>query len=140
MTDPVAACPALGPLLAGWPEGGLKAAFIRLARLLADQPGTRLGLLDRPGVSLSLRAGQTCRQGRAYFALVDLVVDQEPWLSVCFYADETTDPAGLGQVVPQGFLGEDGLCFDVLDDDEGLLAYLARRVAEAAVAPGLKKA
>ena len=62
------------------------------------------------------------------------VIDDDPesrWLSVCFYGDDITDPDELGDLVPQGLLGEDGYCFDVTEHDARIIAYLGDRIGEA---------
>jgi len=61
-------------------------------------------------------------------------VDDDPenrWLSVCFYADTVTDPESLGNLVPEGIMGENGYCFDVFEEDSSLFEYLEERIREA---------
>lgn len=124
-------------LLRDWqadPLGG-KVAFVEYYQWLAIQPGVRLELKSRPGVSYSLRATHE-KQERPLFVLVD-VVDDEPqarWLSVCFYADMVNDPEERGDFVPQGLLGKDACCLNLEDDDASMRAYILQRIEEAAEA------
>lgn len=105
-----------------------------LARLRAFDAS--LDFVVREGVSASLRAARPrFASERSLFCLVDVIHDVAgPWLSVCFYAESVTDPENLGNLVPQGLLGEDGYCFDVEDPDPALEQYLVERLAEAAAA------
>lgn len=94
---------------------------------------TDIQFLARPGISHSLRLRRLDQSARPLFLLLDVVGEKsaERWLSVCFYADTVSDPQELGDFVPGGLLGEDGLCFDVDGKDAELLEYVARRVEEA---------
>lgn len=105
-----------------------------LARLTAWDAS--LDFVVREGVSASLRAAwPRPASDRPLFCLVDVVQDEGgPWLSVCFYADDVTDPENLGNLVPQGLLGEDGYCFDVEEPNPAVERYLAERMAQAAAA------
>ncbi|MBF0477126.1 MAG: hypothetical protein HQK59_15150 [Deltaproteobacteria bacterium] len=111
---------------------GVRASFISLIEKLAAKAGVSFDFKARPGVSYSLRA--TCQgfSARPLFAIIDVVDDPEArWLSVCFYEDMVSDPDELGNMIPQGILGEDGHCFDVFEKDDALLAYLDQRISEA---------
>ncbi len=115
--------------------GGVKDALIKIKEMLSSKPGTFFYFISRPGVSYSLRACVKKNSGgyRPYYAVVD-IVDQagaEKWLSVCFYADSVSDPQELGNLIPQGLLGEDGYCFDVDGYEENLMSYLKARIQEA---------
>ncbi|MEW6219865.1 MAG: hypothetical protein AB1634_10075 [Thermodesulfobacteriota bacterium] len=125
-------------LLAAWPAGQpeLARALRRLVVAASRLPGTTLGLVTRPGVSASLRAGLAAPpagRSRPLYFLVDVVMlAQDPWfLSACFYADEVSDPLGLGNAIPQGLFQETGYCFDVEGEDATLLGYLEDRIQEA---------
>ncbi len=97
---------------------------------------TEIQYLARPGISRSVRVRRLDQSARPLFLLMDVVGEDpaERWLSVCFYGDTVSDPRELGDRVPGGLLGEDGLCFDVDGTDPELLEYVARRVEEAHLA------
>ncbi len=99
--------------------------------------GAALACKYRPGVSFSLRAANP-QSSRELFVLVD-VIDDDPaarWLSVCFFADFTSDPEERGDVVPGGLMHMDARCFDVDDPDPALEGYLCARLREAFAAAG----
>ena len=101
-----------------------KKAFLRLKKHLESQSGVKFDFNARPGVSYSLRAAHH-KQKRQLYVMVD-IIDDDPenrWLSICFYGDMITDPDDVGDLVPEGLLGEDGHCFDVDDWDENNLKY-----------------
>lgn len=100
----------------------------KFAELNAD-----LDFVVRNGVSASLRAGgKPGASSRPLFCLVDVVEDSDgPWLSVCFYADTVTDPEALGNLVPEGLLGEDGYCFDIEQPDDAVERYIHARLRAA---------
>jgi len=124
-------------LLQNWirdPQG-LKKAFVRFRGRLAEKEGAILSFNSRPGVSYSLRAAVESEdeKKRPLFAMVD-IIDDDPenrWLSVCFYGDMITDPDEEGDLVPEGLLGEDGYCFDLIEDDESMISYIGQRIDEA---------
>ncbi len=120
---------------AQWHEDilSVRPVFEALARDLAARPDVTLALVERPGVSFSLRATRAGQSLRPLFALVD-VVDEDParrWLSVCFYADCVTDPNEMGELIPLGLLGEDGHCFNLEGPDDAILAAALEAVSEA---------
>ena len=122
----------------GWTSdpNGAKQAFLGYKAFLEGESGVTLDFKGRPGVSYSLRAVHANQEGRNLFVMVD-VIDDDPenrWLSVCFYGDMVTDPEERGDLVPGGLLGEDGHCFDFDEPEDGVEAYLAARIAEAAAA------
>lgn len=105
-------------------------------RKLASLEGVTFTFAARPGVSYSMRPVHKNQKEKTLFAIVD-VIDDEPserWLSICFYQDMITDPAGRGEVIPGGLSGQDGYCFDMYENDEELAAYLLDRLQEAAAA------
>lgn len=110
----------------------VKELFQAMYDFLRPLDDVRLEYKARPGVSHSLRAYRVPeRRRQGLFVLLD-VIDDDPaarWLSICFYADLTSDPAGLGDTVPGGLLGEDALCFDLEGPEQG--AYILERLAEA---------
>jgi len=128
--------------LASWPgeQAGLKHAFLSLKSQAEALPGAVCSFVSRPGISHSLRFDLGPRpQGRArpVFFLVDVVSDGGSYfLSACFYADEITDPQELGNAVPAGLFEETGYCFDVEEDEAGLIAYVKERLSEAHRAAG----
>ena len=63
--------------------------------------------------------------------VVDVIEDDPRWLSVCFYGEMITDPEEKGDFVPEGLLGEDAVCFDIEEREEGLVQYVQDRLDEA---------
>ena len=130
----------LEALLAGWPaaQEGLKRCLLELKAAALEVPGAVLGLVSRPGVSHSLRFDLRPRPAgreRPVFFLCDVVdLGDELMLSVCFYEDEISDPEQLGNAIPRGLFDETGYCFDAEEYDPDQIAYLTRRIAEAAAA------
>ena len=119
-----------------WPEHSAtcRRLFEYLSDTLKSLAGVKLEFIARPGITFSLRAARTIERGRPLFTMVD-VIDAEPrWLSVCFYADMISDPGEQGDYVPNGLLGEDGLCFDIEDDNNDYITYIVGRINEAYVA------
>ena len=41
------------------------------------------------------------------------------------------DPEEEGDLVPEGLLGEDGYCFDLIENDESMISYIGQRIDEA---------
>ncbi len=114
-------------------ENGVKPLFLNICNTLEKIDGISLEYKGRPGISHSLRAKHQNQKNRPLFVLVD-VIDDEPqarWLSICFYADLITDPEGLGDVVPQGLLGEDACCFDI-DQPNEMAEFILEKVQQAA--------
>jgi hypothetical protein len=139
MTSEQTAAADLQAFLEGWAAQGGGAARKALQMLLTriDFLGdTEIQYLARPGISHSLRVRRLDQSARPLFLLMDVVGEDpaERWLSVCFYGDTVSDPQGLGDLVPGGLLGENGLCFDVDGTKPELLEYVARRVEEAHLA------
>jgi hypothetical protein len=94
--------------------------------------GVSFDFYPRPGVSYSLRAKHESQEDRPLFMLIDVIDDPDArWLSVCFYGSTVADPGELGNLIPQGILGEDGYCFDLEEYDEKFLEYLCLRIDEA---------
>ncbi|MBT3311041.1 MAG: hypothetical protein HN737_12785 [Desulfobacterales bacterium] len=109
-----------------------KKAFLRLKKHLESQSEVKFDFNARPGISYSLRATHN-KQKRQLYVMLD-IIDDDPenrWLSICFYGEMITDPDEVGDLVPEGLLGEDGHCFDVDDWDENNLKYLEARLDEA---------
>jgi hypothetical protein len=127
---------AIARFLDEWrgPADDMKGEFLKLMERLSSTGG-RLSFIPRPGISYSLRGffDEGGKTSDRLLVMVD-VIDDDPenrWLSVCFYGDDITDPDELGDLVPQGLLGEDGYCFDLMEHDDELLAYVAERIGEA---------
>ena len=127
----------LSRLMRNWKRDpqSVKAAFDRLREKLSKKEDTVFTFKARAGVSYSLRVwiGDANGQAARLLALVD-VIDDDPesrWLSICFYEGMITDPEGLGNLVPKGILGEDGLCFDLFEYDEAFISYVEKRIDEA---------
>lgn len=118
--------------LQGWEKdpGGAKEIFISLKKLLEELDDTSIGFKSRPGVSYSMRGIKNSQKKRPLFVMID-VIDDDPenrWLSVCFYGDSVTDPDDIGDLVPEGLLGDDGFCFDVEPKHK---EYIQERIREA---------
>ena len=119
-----------------WPDHSAtcRRLFEKMSNMLRSMAGVQVEFIARPGVTYSLRAARTNDTARPLFAMVD-VIDAEPrWLSVCFYADMISDPGERGDYVPGGLLGEDGLCFDIEDDNNSHITYIVDRIDEAYLA------
>ena len=113
----------------------IKLSFLQIKDILIGRENTCLDFNSRPGVSYSLRANfkNLDSKKRPLFALVD-IIDDDPenrWLSICFYVETITDPDSIGNLIPQGILGEDGYCFDLYELDESMMSYVQKRVDEA---------
>ena len=123
---------AVTAFLDSWTEdpAGNREGFVQLRRTLAVQPGVQLEWVARPGVTYSLRGTDPARS-QPLRVMVDVIEDEPRWLSVCFYADLVSDPAGQGAFVPGGLLGDDALCFDLETSTPELLAYVGERIVEA---------
>ncbi len=108
-----------------------KFAFMTYYNFLQGQ-NTVLEFIERPGISYSLRAKYE-EQERPLVVLLDVVDDDadERWLSVCFYADTVQDPKELGDFVPKGLMGQDALCLNLDEDDDGMRTYILERIREA---------
>lgn len=123
--------------LDSWPpaQEDLKRALLELAQTAGGIEGSQASFLARPGISHSLRftlSPAPAGRQRPVFFLTDVVeFDGELLLSVCFYADEISDPEELGNEIPEALFKETGYCFDVEDFDPDLLAYLKDRITEA---------
>jgi hypothetical protein len=113
----------------------IKTSFLKIKASLLERKNIFLDFNSRPGVSYSLRANLKGlgSEKKSLFALID-IIDDDPenrWLSICFYVETITDPENIGNLIPQGILGEDGYCFDLYAFDESLLSYVAERMEEA---------
>ena len=113
----------------------VKDVFSQLHEKLHNKEYTTLTFIARPGVSYSLRANRWVGddQDPQLYALID-VIDDDPenrWLSVCFYDGTVSDTEQLGNLIPQGILGDDGYCFDVNEKDEPLTLFLGQKIDEA---------
>jgi len=95
--------------------------------------GITLEFNARPGVSYSLRPRHTNQTKRKLFAMADIIDDDpaERWLSVCFYGDMITDPDEMGDLIPEGLMGDDGYCFDLDEYNEKDVEYIKARLTEA---------
>ncbi len=108
-------------------------AFVELFEHLKTLADTELDFNARPKVSYSLRPRRADQKSRSLFAMVDVIDDDpdERWLSVCFYGEMISDPDEMGDLIPEGLLGEDGYCFDLYEYDEDEIAYLKQRLSQA---------
>jgi hypothetical protein len=131
--------PTVEDVIARWPadSGQALRAFTTLKDHLGGLHEVLTEFQARPGISYSLRGiSQKNADDRPLFVMIDIIVDEPRWLSVCFYHDMISDPEERGDFVPGGLLGENGLCFDVEDDNQMLLDYVMARIDEARQAAG----
>ncbi|THB72791.1 MAG: hypothetical protein D6B25_16170 [Desulfobulbaceae bacterium] len=108
-----------------------KIVFNALYKQITTLDAEYLEFHVREGVTYSLRGLRTWSGVPRIFVMIDVIEDQPRWLSVCFYGMEVTDPAGYGDYVPGGLLGEDGICFDIDSNDQELVMYVKERIIEA---------
>ncbi len=125
----------LQQLIDGWKEDdeGIKPMFISFYQDILEYDKATYEFHERPGVSYSLRGIHQNQKDRPLFVMID-VIDDDPahrWLSVCFYGDMIEDPKNLGDLIPEGLLGEDGYCFDLTTADMHLENYVRQRIREA---------
>jgi hypothetical protein len=118
-----------------WKEDalGLKPAFVSYFEDLKEMANADIEFNQRPGISYSLRGMHKNGHDRPLFVMIDVIDDapKERWLSVCFYGDTIADPDEEGDLIPEGLLGDDGYCFDLLEADESLTVYVRNRIQEA---------
>ena len=126
---------ALEDFIENWKEteDRNRQAFIELYEHLQTLEDTVFEFNARPKVSYSLRPKHKTQEKRSLFAMVDVIDDdpEERWLSVCFYGEMITDPDEAGELIPEGLLGEDGYCFDLIENDESMISYIGQRIDEA---------
>jgi len=125
----------LDQLLSEWTdnESETRRAFTELLDHISKSTDISLDFKARKGVSYSLRPKHDNQTHRELFAMIDVIDDdpEERWLSVCFYGDMITDPEEMGDLIPEGLLGDDGYCFDLYEYDADETAYLKKRLDEA---------
>jgi hypothetical protein len=125
----------LEDFIENWSETEAKnrEAFIELYEHLKALEDTNFEFNARPGVSYSLRPRLKTQKKRSLFAMVDVIDDdpEERWLSICFYGEMITDPNEVGELIPEGLLGEDGYCFDLYEYDKDEIKYLKQRLNQA---------
>ncbi len=114
-------------------ESGTRQAFTELLKHLEDMDGITFDFNARPGITYSLRPRHNNQQERTLFAMIDVIDDdpEEKWLSVCFYGDMISDPEEMGDIIPDGLLGDDGHCFDLYEYDTKEVEYLKKRLEDA---------
>jgi len=118
-----------------WKEDaqGLKSVFASYFDDLQKMTDIDIEFNERPGISYSLRGMHKNGNDRPLFVMID-VIDDDPkqrWLSICFYGDTIQDPSEEGDLIPEGLLGDDGYCFDLVDADKSLAGYVRQRIQEA---------
>ena len=119
----------------GWVEDSFetKAIFNSLFQDLKQKENVTIEFHERPGITYSLRGIHKNQKDRPLFVMID-VIDDDPkqrWLSICFYVDMIEDPDEQGDLIPEGLLGSDGYCFDLMEHDDALVNYVRRRIQEA---------
>jgi len=113
---------------------GVKKAFLHLQAVLASLEGITVSFVPRPPVTYSLR-GIPSHGDRPVIVMIDVAsLDDQRFLSVCFYADTVTDPEERGDLIPGGLLSQDGYCFDLDSDAADAVSYVETRIREAAAA------
>ena len=121
-------------MLNNWVEDqrNLKKAFLELLDEIITMDNLVISFKARPGISYSVRASikKPGKMKRKMFTIIDIIDDPDKWLSVCFYDGTITDKEGLGNMIPQGILGEDGYCFDLDKYDSYLISYLKEKISE----------
>ncbi|MEJ2097404.1 MAG: hypothetical protein P8Y38_09775 [Deltaproteobacteria bacterium] len=118
-----------------WVEDPLetKAIFTSLFQDLQQKQGVIVEFHERPGITYSLRGIHKSQKDRPLFVMIDVIDDdsKQRWLSVCFYGDMIEDPDERGDLIPEGLLGSDGYCFDLMEHDDALEDYVRHRIQEA---------
>lgn len=114
-------------------ESKTRQAFTELIEYLQKMENITLDFNARPGITYSLRPKHNNQENRALFAMIDVIDDdpEEKWLSVCFYGDMISDPDELGDLIPEGLLGDDGHCFDMYEYNAEEIEYLKNRLDDA---------
>ncbi|HID69297.1 MAG TPA: hypothetical protein EYP35_02285 [Desulfobacterales bacterium] len=112
-------------------KSGNKESFLHFKNYLAKKDGVTLDFVARPGVTYSLRAVHANQKTKNLFVMVDVIEDVSRWLSICFYGEMVTDVEKRGDFVPGGLMGEDAVCFDLVEHDEVLIKYIETRLDEA---------
>lgn len=123
------------PFMDAWRDDslGMKPIFRDLLNTLVEKEHVRIEFVERPGISYSLRGIHERQNDRPLFVMID-IIDDDPmarWLSVCFYGDMIEDPDERGDLIPEGLLGSDGTCFDIVESDQALKEYVGQRIQEA---------
>lgn len=108
-----------------------KETFLHFKEYLSKIDGVLLDFIARPGITYSLRGVHADQKKRDLFVMIDVIEDVSRWLSICFYGDMVTDPEEKGDFVPGGLLGEDAVCFDLEEQNDGLIHYIETRLDEA---------
>ena len=126
---------AVEQFINSWLDDSLetKPIFHDLLNNLLEKENVTIEFIERPGISYSLRGIHESQNDRPIFVMID-VIDDDPkarWLSVCFYGDMIEDPDELGDLIPEGLLGSDGYCFDILESDDPFKEYVEKRIQEA---------
>ncbi len=125
----------LNNFISGWEEteSKTKQAFTEIVEYLQNTENITLDFNARPGITYSLRPKHNNQKNRALFAMIDVIDDdpEEKWLSICFYGDMISDPDEMGDIIPDGLLGDDGHCFDMYEYDTGEIEYLKNRLDDA---------
>ncbi len=109
-----------------------KKGFIRFFEYLGNQEKCVIEFHQRPGVTYSLRGTSLVDGESKLYVMIDVIEDDPRWLSVCFYGKMISDPEEKGAFVPGGLLGEDAICFDLEECNDQDLAYVEKRIGEAA--------
>lgn len=125
----------LEKFISGWEdtESKTKKVFIELFEHIQKMDDVTLDFKPRPGITYSLRPKHKNQKNRSLFAMVDVIDDdpEEKWLSVCFYGDMISDPEEMGDIIPDGLLGDDGHCFDIYEYEISEVEYLKKRLDDA---------
>ena len=114
-------------------ESKTKQAFTELIEHLQKTENITLDFNARPGITYSLRPKHNNQKNRALYAMIDVIDDdpKEKWLSICFYGDMISDPDEMGDLIPDGLLGDDGHCFDMYEYNAQEVEYIKNRLDDA---------
>ena len=110
-----------------------KKTFIIIMDYIAKMKDITLEFKERPNISYSVRLKHKNQKNRSIFTIIDIIDDdpKERWLSICFYENMINDPKDLGDMIPEGLLGEDGYCFDFYEYNKENIEYIKERFDQA---------
>ena len=122
----------LNTFIENWEETSEKNKqfFLSLKEYLEKKEHVKLNFIARKQITYSLRAVHILKTNKP-FVMIDVIEDSPRWLSICFYEKMIADHKEMGNLVPNGLLGENAICFDIEEYDDGVLNYLKELLNEA---------